>query len=188
VESGERTVTVVRTSSEGRVDQALIAVLVVLWAVVLLPGAIRARRRSTMNTVDGFEKAMDLLKPPVGRQVLSVKQAPQLSGLFPVVTEGGLPTGQARVSPVTARRRRNLLVLAGASGFTFLLGLLGGGAFWALCLVAAAALGSYVAWLRNLRLQRLRADEIVSELADLREARELAALSSGSSTARAVGD
>ena len=170
-------------------DQALIVFLVILWAVVLVPGAIRARRRSTANSVHGFGKAMDVLKPRPGRQVLTVKEAPQLSGPIPLISLG---TEDRQPRPTatgpTAIRRRNLVVLSVASTVSLLLGLIAGGGFWALWLVFTAALGAYVAWLRNLAVQKMRAEEIVEELADIREARELAQLSSNRSSARAVGD
>lgn len=169
-------------------DQALIIFLVTLWAVVLLPSALRARRRSTMNSVDGFGKAMDVLKPRSHRQVLSVKQAPGLGAPAPVVAEPSVAAMPGRPAGVKAQRRRNLLRLAGASSFCLLLGVVFGGGFWALWMLSAAGLGSYAAWLRNVHVQRLEADEIVSELADLREARELARLASEVPTARAVGD
>lgn len=156
-------------------DQALIVLLVVLWAVVLLPGALRARRRSTMSTVTGFGKAMDVLRPSArgGRQVLVIDDAERISGPIPLV-EQVTDSATRRMREVNARRRRNLLGLSGAAGFSFLLAVVVGGSWWAMWLVLMAGMAAYVAWLRNLHIQRMQADEVVAELADLREAREQA--------------
>jgi hypothetical protein len=157
------------------VDQALIVFLVVLWAVVLLPGALRARRRSTMSTVTGFGKAMDVLRPSArgGRQVLVIQDAERISGPIPLV-EQVTDSASRRLREANARRRRTLLGLSGASAFSLLMAVLFGGSWWAMWLVLTAGIAAYVAWLRNIHIQRMQAEDVVSELADLREAREKA--------------
>jgi len=53
------------------VDGAVVVVLVLVWTIVLLPGAVRSRRSSTQVTVGGFERAMDVLRTrPAGRELL----------------------------------------------------------------------------------------------------------------------
>jgi hypothetical protein len=128
-----------------------------------------------MSTVTGFGKAMDVLRPSVrgGRQVMVIKDAERISGPIPLV-EQVTDSASRRLREANARRRRNLLGLSGASAFSFLLAVVVGGSWWAMWLVLMAGSAAYVAWLRNLHIQRLQTEEVVSELADLREARERA--------------
>lgn len=119
----------------------VVVLLVVLWAAVLLPGAVRGRAgASPMSSIDSFERSMDMLahrarsRSPSSRTVLM--PPPPRS------------TARARA----AQRRRMILGrLVGAVGATGLLGLVAGGALWLLFATALAALGGYVVVLFQLQ-------------------------------------
>ena len=150
-----------------------IVLLVLLWAVVLVPGAIRSRNRtSPHSTVGGFERAMDVLrsKPSVGRELLVPRDAGR------IVTRDvnrAEPQGPyRREDPVTARRRSWFVRLLAGTGATLLLALLLGGWLWLPFLTAALVSGGYTALLRHLKLQRDEARRVVREI-DLRDRDEV---------------
>jgi hypothetical protein len=125
----------------------VVGLLAILWASILLPGALRNRRESSpQTTIDSFERSMSMLamraknRPASGRQVLVLPPPPQRP-----------PSPRVRA----VRRRRQILArLAVATTASALLALIIGGAFWALFGVVAAALGSYVASLVYLQTRQ----------------------------------
>lgn len=138
----------------------LVAVLLVLWAGVLLPGAWRDHRRSPVATVDGFTDAMRRLAGDGAseqRRVVVPGQAGRVVAYPPV--DARLRRREERLR---ARRRSLLLRLAAVTGFTLLTALVvGGGVAWTMALLSLAALGGYVALLRNLALRARQAREVV---------------------------
>lgn len=136
-------------------NEALVVILALMWALVLLPGAIRSRRSSLRTTVGGFEHAMDVLahhRSPQGRELMVPRDATRIV------------TGRAAQRSVIARRRRAFTVLATATIVSLLLGVLASGPFWLLFFGSAAALGSYVTLLLRLKTQRQQASRVVRQI------------------------
>lgn len=133
----------------------VVVLLAALWAGILLPSALRARRyTSPITSIDDFERSMVMLAPTrtlPGRQVLVLNQPRAISDV----------AGRAR----TLRRRR--VTLTGLGGFVVLTGLgaliLGGGV-WVLFLLAVALLVTYVGLLAQLRANELRRQATVRRL------------------------
>jgi hypothetical protein len=155
------------------VNEAIV-LLVLLWAVVLVPGAIRSRNRTSPHaTVGGFERAMDVLrsKPGVGREMLVPADAGRIVGRDVNRDE---PRGPyRRENPVTVRRRTWFVRLLSGTGATFLLAVLLGGWLWLPFLFSALLAGGYTALLRHLKIQQDEARRVVRSI-DLRD-RERAA-------------
>lgn len=135
-------------------NEALVVILAVMWALILLPGALRGRRSSPQNTVGGFERAMDVLghRGSPGRRILVPDDAERIVGV------------PARQAAVVAKRRRVFTLLAGTTGVSFLLALLAGGAFWVLWVAAAVGTGAYVLVLLRHKAQRMQAEWVVRTL------------------------
>lgn len=140
----------------------LVAVLLVLWAGVLLPGAWRDHRRSPVATVDGFTDAMRRLGgggdgSAESRNILVPGNASRMVAHPPQGTRA-----QHRSARLKARRLAVLVRLAGVSGVMTLLALVVGGGFaWTLALVSLAGLGGYVAVLRSLAVRAAEVRRIV---------------------------
>jgi hypothetical protein len=146
-----------------------IVLLVLLWAVVLVPGAIRSRNRTSPHaTVGGFERAMDVLrsKPSVGREYLVPRDAGRIVTRDVSRDEPAGP--YRREDPVTARRRAWFVRLLAGTGATFLLAVVFGGWLWLPFVLAALIAGGYTALLRHLKIQRDEARRVVREI-DLRD-------------------
>lgn len=135
-------------------SEALVVILLLLWSLVLLPGAIRARRSSPTRTAGGFARAMDVLR---NRPVTSGRHV-----LVPVDTGRASP-GSPRQA-VLARRRRVFARLAVTVGVAGSLAVVGGGVFWALFIASGVALTVYVALLLRWKAQRRRARRVVRSL------------------------
>ena len=127
---------------------AVVVLLGGLWASILLPGVLRARRdHSPLNSVDSFERSMSMLathlKTPPGRQVLVLEDPASVSGEL----------SRARVM----RRRRAVLyrLVVAVLASTTLAFLLGGGVFWAAPAVAALALAGYLGLLAEDHARRV---------------------------------
>lgn len=144
-------------------------VLVLVWAGLLIPGAIRSRNRSPHATVGGFERAMDVLRSDArsssgGRQVLvpgDVSRHLQRPGLV------GEPVGPHRPrgsDPVVARRLMWFKRGLAATGITFVIALVAGGWLWLPFAVSGGLAAVYVLILRHLKLQRDEARRVVSDL------------------------
>jgi hypothetical protein len=118
-----------------------------LWASILLPGALRARRHSSpVSSVDRFERSMGILapdrlgsgQPRTGRHVLVLADPAHVA----------LGSSRAR----TLRRRRLMLArLGGGTLVTGLAALLLGGLFTVLFAACAGVATGYVALLVHLR-------------------------------------
>lgn len=134
-------------------NQALVVLLAVIWALILLPSAVRGHHRSPRSTVGGFQRAMGVLarRRSGGRDVL-------------VLAEPERVVVGVRDRELLARRRRVFTTLVVATGVTFLLAVVGGGRWWLLWLATATALASYVVLLLRWKAQRLEAAEVVRRL------------------------
>lgn len=133
---------------------ALLLLLALLWAVVLLPSAVRNHRHSLHHSMGGFERTM---------QVLGAER-----GSRPDTRRVLVPADAARiVSPprgaelARERRRRTLVRLALAAGVLTSLALVFGGVFVLPALLADGALVAFVAALRNLKVRAQRERELV---------------------------
>jgi hypothetical protein len=177
------------------VDGALVVVLVLLWAVVLLPSAIRSRRTSAHVTVGGFERAMDVLRNrPPGRELLVPRDAGRIVESYGSGVATAAPSGEQPrrdVSPraehrryVLARRRQLFSRMLGATAVLFALAVIVQGAAWTLALLSFGVTVAYAAVLRRWKLQRDEAAEVVRTIrtTDRREAADRAQL------AHAVGE
>lgn len=159
------------------VNEAVVLLLALVWAAILLPNAVKQRRRSPSQSVGGFARTMHLLNPGAPRG-LGDHVGPR-GGARPIVVPGsaaerivedlvqrdGYEQPPRLVRPTAAllrrrrmmQRRRNVLFsLAGSTGFFLLLALLVGGFATVLFLLSAAATGVYV-WL--LRQRKVAADQ-----------------------------
>lgn len=124
----------------------VILLLAALWAAILLPGALRARREHhPVASADGFARTMT---------ALATRQRPSPRRRGPVRAVGVLRHA-ARVArlraeperPARAAVRRRRAVLAGlvtAFVFALVLGWVVGGLVWALAAVSGLALVAYV--------------------------------------------
>lgn len=153
-------------------DQVLLAALLIGWAAVLLPSALRSRRSSDpIATVGGFTEAMAVLRGrPSGREIMVPDQAERFGGhRVDRPVSGGAPraagadreTAQRRV---LARRRAMFLRLVAATGVTLVLAMVVGGVLWPLFSVTALALLGYVALLRHHKLERDEARSVVRSM------------------------
>lgn len=152
-------------------NEALVLLLTLVWAGLLVPGALRSRNASPHATVGGFERAMDVLRSDArstsrGRQVLvpgdagRVVERPGVRGEI-----GGGPHRSRGSDPVVARRLVWFLRCLAATGTTLVVALVaGGGWLWFPVVVSVGLTAVYVAVLRHLKLQRDEARKVVSEL------------------------
>ena len=148
-------------------DEALLAALLIGWAAVLLPGALRSRRESDpLVTVGGFTQAMAVLRGrPDGREIMVPGQAERIVGHGqPARRPGPAPTPTARGgrrSELLARRRALFVRLLGATVGTFVLAVAVGGLLWPLFVTTALALGGYVGLLRHFKVEADQARDVV---------------------------
>ncbi|MBW3657614.1 MAG: hypothetical protein KY457_03185 [Actinobacteria bacterium] len=165
-------------------NEALIVMLALLWAVALLPGAVRSRRVNTHATVGGFERAMDVLRrQPDGRYMMVPNDAGRIVGDAAASARGdavGAATagsrGLRREDPVVARRRTVFVRALAATATLFVVALLAGGFAWTLFTLSLLATGGYAALLRHLKLRRDEVREVVRDIradqvVDLRDER-----------------
>lgn len=129
---------------------AVVVLLGGLWASILVPAAVKARRESSpIHSVDLFERSLGMLAPKTSAGPANVP------GRYVMVLERpARVAGTARPSPVVERRKAILLRLLGAVPFTGLLALLGGGAFRLLFVASVIALVGYVGLLVQINVQR----------------------------------
>jgi hypothetical protein len=134
-------------------DEALLAALLIGWAAVLLPSALRSRRETDPHTsVGGFTHAMSVLRGrPDGREIMVPERAGQ------IVSHGARSPQHA----LLVRRRQVFTRLLGATLGTFLLALVVGGLLWPLFFTTALALFGYVALLRHHKVERDLARHVV---------------------------
>jgi hypothetical protein len=154
------------------VTAELLVLLGLVWAVLFLPGAVRAHNTSPHVTVGGFERAMNVLRSDGqrrgGGRRLMVPDDPARIVARPVHDAGSDVLGRVSEDPVIARRRTWFVRSLLACLVTFGLALLVQGAAWLLFLASVAATAAYVAALRRLKQQRDEARAVVREL-DLRD-------------------
>lgn len=146
-------------------DEALLAALLIGWAAVLLPSALRSRRETDPQvTVGGFTQAMAVLRGrPDGREIMVPGQADR------IVSQGqprtrpvtASPRTTSRRSDVVARRRTMFVRLLVATIGTFALAVVVGGLLWPMFVTTAMALGGYVAMLRHFKLEADEARAVV---------------------------
>lgn len=140
---------------------ALVAFLVLLWAVVLLPGALRSRRSDPSASAAGFEAAMDVLRrnpdraPEGGRYLMVPGDARAVAD----------PRARRQLA-VLERRRRTFTLLVGTAGLSTLAAFVGGGRLWLLVVASLGALGVYTSMLLRLKAQRDEAAAVVRSLPD----------------------
>lgn len=147
-------------------NEALV-LLLLLWAVVLLPGALRSRKSSPHTTVGGFERAMDVLRarPGQGREVMVPGDAGRIVERDdPRRSAPREAAGPGGGDPVVARRRAWFLRLLAGTGATLLLAVVLGGWLWLAFVAVAGITGGYTALLRHLKLQHDQARRVVREL------------------------
>lgn len=134
-------------------NEALIVVLVLMWAVALLPSVLRSRGSNTHATVGGFERAMDVLRQrPDGRYVMVPDNAARL-------------VGDDRHGDQTLARRRKLFArLLGMTSLSLLFAFVWGGFLWTLASLSLLGLGGYAAVLRRWKVEREQAREVVRQL------------------------
>lgn len=154
-------------------DEVLLAALLIGWAAVLLPSALRARRETDpLVTVGGFTQAMAVLRGrPDGREIMVPGQAERIVAhdhstrstgrQGPRRPAGPRPGSTSRRSDLVARRRTLFLRLLAATVGTFVLALVGGGLLWPMFVTTALALAGYVVMLRHFKLEADQARAVV---------------------------
>jgi len=150
------------------VNEALF-LLILLWAALLLPGALRSARSSSPHvTVGGFERAMQVLsveRSSPGRHVYVLGEPGRIVDLeVPRVSSIPAPP-RPRPEPLLMVRRRvrfeRLLVL---SALSVVLALVVGGWAWGLLTVVLGTTIAYTVVLRRLKVQRDQARRVVRDL------------------------
>jgi hypothetical protein len=154
-------------------NQALV-LLGLAWATMLVPAAVRARNGSPQVTIEGFERAMDVLRSETrsgggrsavpGRRVLVPRDAERIVErpveTRPVTRVRRSPRGDGRMAVRRAwfERLLALLVLSLAVAV-----FVGGWAWVGVGLVAVVTV-SYAVLLRRLKLQRDQARRVLRSL------------------------
>jgi hypothetical protein len=122
----------------------VVILLGALWAWILVPGALRARRESSpIDSVDLFERSMSVLasnRTLPGRHVLVLDRPAQV-------------TGRSTRARTLQRRRLVLTRLGAAVPLTLLAAIAFGGVWVAVFALTAAALAVYLGVLVQLRGQ-----------------------------------
>jgi hypothetical protein len=145
------------------VNEALVVMLALLWAIVLLPGALRSRRANTMATVGGFERAMDVLRrQPDGRYLMVPADAGRIVGGEDQAPH--VPTRARREDPLVERRRLLFGRMLVADGALLVAAVFVGGFAWTLWTLAVLTTLGYAALLRHLKLRRDQVRDVVREL------------------------
>ncbi len=154
------------------VNGALVVILALVWAMVLLPGAVRSRRSSPSNSVGTFERAMDVL----ARRDGNPRSGRSDGRLVYVPNDAGRIVGERarRRNAVITQRRRMFVRLLAAVGATLPLAILFDGILWMVFLASGTALGVYVGLLLRWKAQADQAAEVVRNLSDVPRARDVA--------------
>lgn len=146
--------------------------LLLLWAALLLPAAVRsARKASPHATVGGFERAMEVLgndRQLPGRHVFVPANADR-------IVDREVPTVSSRATarthpedPRIARRRSLFLRLVMMNLASIGVAVAFGGWLWMLAAALTGATAVTVVVLRRLKVQRDLARQVVREI-DLRD-------------------
>jgi hypothetical protein len=153
---------------EGPVSEALV-LLVLLWAVLLVPGALRSRNSSPHVTVGGFERAMAVLRNEgrgtthgAARQLLVPGDAGRIVRREVDPTVRSVPIRHE--DPIVVQRRGWFLRSVSATGVALVLAMVLGGWMWLPFGLAALLTGGYAALLRHLKVQRDEARRVVRAL------------------------
>ena len=141
-------------------DVNALVLLVLDWAVLLLPGALRSLGRSPRSTVGGFERAMSVLRGDEGGVVV---------GLATPATRTAAHVAERH--RILVRRRAWFLRLAGMTVATGVLAGVTGGWAWGVFVATLGATAVYTAVLRRLKVQRDQARRTVGPLIDRRPGR-----------------
>lgn len=161
-------------------EELLLAALLMGWAAILLPSALRSRRSVDPSvTVGGFAETMAVLRGrPEGREIMVPGQAERLTGDRHVGARGGAAgrgaagrgaagrgaAGSSARAALNERRKTLFLRLLGLTGVTLVGGLVFGGLFWPLFVLTGAMTCCYVVLLRHYKLEREAAREVVREM------------------------
>lgn len=145
--------------------------LILLWAALLLPKAVRSARSSSPHvTIGGFEHAMEVLsaeRGAPGRHVYVPGEPGRIVDReVPLVSSNPAPPPpRRRPEPVLMVRRRvrfeRLLVL---SALSLVLALAVGGWAWGVVAVVVGTTIVYTVVLRRLKVQRDQARRVVRDL------------------------
>lgn len=160
-------------------NEALLLLLILGWAAVLLPSAIRSRRKSTLASVGGFERAMDVLRNrPDGRHVMVPRDADRAGVIVgghdevrvSVATGQPLPARQlpSRQTALLARRRQLFVRMLAIDGVALVAAVIFGGMLWTVFLLGVGVVGGYAALLRHYKVERDHARQVVRTI-DIRE-------------------
>jgi hypothetical protein len=151
------------------VNEALV-LLVLLWAALLVPSALRSRTGSPHATVGGFERAMDVLKSsPRGTSRSNGRQLLVPGDAGRIVDHTGIeaaedPKPYRREDPrIEARRVWFLRLLVGTVA-SFGLAVAFGGLLWAVAVLSLGATAAYVVLLRRWKLQADQVRSVVRRL------------------------
>lgn len=150
---------------------ALVFLLALLWALVILPGALRSRRSSPTSSVGTFERAMDVLARREsngyggeGRVVYVPNDAVRISGDRAI-----------RQQEIRARRRRTFMRLLVLTATSMVVAVVGGGQWWLMFLSTGALLTGYVVLLLRWKSQAEQAAAVARDLPGAARARAAAA-------------
>lgn len=143
-------------------------VLVLMWAVLLVPGALRRSRNASPHaTVGGFERAMDVLRDNrstnTSRRLLVPGDAGRIVSRDVDPTVHRVPLHRPEDPVVVQRRTWFVRALAG-SGVALVAAAVLGGWVWYPAVLLVLGTGGYTALLRQLKLQRDEARRVVAEL------------------------
>jgi hypothetical protein len=151
------------------VNEAL-GMLVLLWAALLVPSALRSRTGSPHATVGGFERAMDVLKTSprsapkgAGRQLLVPGDAGRIVDHADIAAAEE-PKPYKREDPRVEARRVWFLRLVVGTVASIALAIGFGGLLWAVALLSLAATTAYVVLLRRWKLQADQVRSVVRRL------------------------
>jgi hypothetical protein len=151
------------------VQKLILLILVGVWAAVLVPPALRSRVQGRPgDSISDFNRRLDILGRTRNARRSSVpligSRAPRPVAPLRSPSLSARSYAPARrvsralpMSPAARRRRDVFVLLLVLVGVSFLAAVLLSGWFWALHLLADAALGAYVALLvrmRNVAAQR----------------------------------
>lgn len=156
-------------------EELLLAALLIGWAAILLPSALRSRRSIDPSvTVGGFAETMAVLRGrPEGREIMVPGQADRLTADGYAGARGGAAgrgdagRGAVRSSAravLNERRKALFLRLLGLTGVTLVAGLVFGGLFWPLFVLTGVMTGGYVGLLRHYKSEREAAREVVRDM------------------------
>lgn len=153
-------------------EEALLLLLILGWAAVLVPGAVRSRRSLDPHvTVGGFEEAMAVLRTrPDGREILVPSDANRIVGVRPAADgRPARPAPSARHTRVQSRRRVLFTRLVTTTIAMTLAAIIFGGMVTTLAVFGWVGTVGYVALLRHFKLEEDRARAVIRPLQERRD-------------------